>query len=50
MNIALGQSALLLALLGAVAGAVTLIGSAFGALYPGLSAARHDTIEALAYE
>ena len=33
-----------------IAGAVTLIGSAFGALYPGLSAARHDTIEALAYE
>ena len=34
----------------AIAGAVTLIGAAFGALYPGLSAARHDTIEALAYE
>jgi len=33
-----------------IAGVVTLIGSAFGALYPGLSAARHDTIEALAYE
>ena len=33
-----------------IAGAVTLIGAAFGALYPGLSAARHDTIEALAYE
>jgi ABC-type antimicrobial peptide transport system permease subunit len=32
------------------AGVVTLIGSAFGALYPGISAARHDTIEALAYE
>jgi putative ABC transport system permease protein len=33
-----------------IAGVVTLIGSAFGALYPGLSAARHDTIEALSYE
>jgi putative ABC transport system permease protein len=33
-----------------IAGVITLIGSAFGALYPGLSAARHDTIEALAYE
>ena len=33
-----------------IAGLITLIGSAFGALYPGLSAARHDTIEALAYE
>ena len=33
-----------------IAGVVTLIGSAFGALYPGISAARHDTIEALAYE
>jgi putative ABC transport system permease protein len=33
-----------------IAGAVTLIGTALGALYPGLSAARHDTIEALAYE
>jgi putative ABC transport system permease protein len=33
-----------------IAGAVTLIGSALGALYPGLSAARHDTIEALSYE
>jgi putative ABC transport system permease protein len=33
-----------------IAGAVTLIGAALGALYPGISAARHDTIEALAYE
>jgi putative ABC transport system permease protein len=29
---------------------VTLIGTGLGALYPGLSAARHDPIEALAYE
>jgi putative ABC transport system permease protein len=33
-----------------IAGAITVIGAAFGALYPGLSAARHDTIEALSYE
>ncbi len=33
-----------------IAGVVTLIGSALGALYPGIGAARHDTIEALAYE
>ena len=33
-----------------IAGAVTLVGTALGALYPGLSAARHDPIEALAYE
>ncbi len=33
-----------------IAGAVTLAASAFGALYPGLSAASHDPIEALAYE
>jgi putative ABC transport system permease protein len=33
-----------------IAGMVTLIGTALGALYPGISAARHDTIEALAYE
>jgi putative ABC transport system permease protein len=33
-----------------VAGAVTLVGAGLGALYPGLSAARHDPIEALAYE
>jgi putative ABC transport system permease protein len=29
---------------------VTLIGTGLGALYPGLNAARHDPIEALAYE
>jgi putative ABC transport system permease protein len=33
-----------------IAGGITLIGTGLGALYPGLSAARHDTIEALAYE
>ena len=33
-----------------IAGGITLIGAGFGALYPGLSAARHDPIEALAYE
>jgi len=33
-----------------IAGAITLIGAGLGALYPGLSAARHDPIEALAYE
>jgi putative ABC transport system permease protein len=33
-----------------IAGTVTLIGALGGALYPGLSAARHDPIEALAYE
>jgi putative ABC transport system permease protein len=33
-----------------IAGGITLIGTGFGALYPGLSAARHDPIEALAYE
>jgi putative ABC transport system permease protein len=33
-----------------IAGAITLIGATLGALYPGLSAARHDPIEALAYE
>jgi putative ABC transport system permease protein len=32
------------------AGLITLIGTGLGALYPGLSAARHDAIEALAYE
>jgi putative ABC transport system permease protein len=29
---------------------ITLFGTGFGALYPGLAAARHDPIEALAYE
>ncbi|HUK18562.1 MAG TPA: FtsX-like permease family protein [Bryobacteraceae bacterium] len=33
-----------------VAGLITLFGATLGALYPGLSAARHDPIEALAYE
>jgi putative ABC transport system permease protein len=33
-----------------IAGAITLVGATLGALYPGLSAARHDPIEALAYE
>lgn len=33
-----------------IACAITLVGAALGALYPGLSAARHDPIEALAYE
>ena len=33
-----------------IAGAITLVGAALGALYPGLNAARHDPIEALAYE
>jgi putative ABC transport system permease protein len=32
------------------AGGITLIGTVLGALYPGLSAARHDPIEALSYE
>lgn len=32
------------------AGGITLVGTMLGALYPGLSAARHDPIEALAYE
>jgi putative ABC transport system permease protein len=33
-----------------IAGGITLVGAVLGALYPGLSAARHDAIEALAYE
>jgi putative ABC transport system permease protein len=33
-----------------IAGLITLFGAALGALYPGLNAARHDPIEALAYE
>jgi putative ABC transport system permease protein len=33
-----------------IAGGITLIASELGALYPGLSAAAHDPIEALAYE
>jgi putative ABC transport system permease protein len=34
----------------AVAGGITFFGATVGALYPGLSAARQDPIEALAYE
>ncbi len=33
-----------------IAGAITLVGAGLGSVYPGLSAARHDPIEALAYE
>ncbi len=33
-----------------VAGGVTMLGAGLGALYPGLTAAGHDPIEALAYE
>jgi putative ABC transport system permease protein len=33
-----------------IAGAVTLVGTTLGALYPGITAAAHDPIEALAYE
>jgi putative ABC transport system permease protein len=33
-----------------IAGGITLAATLFGALYPGLSAASHDPIEALAYE
>ena len=32
------------------AGLITLLGTEFGALYPGFNAASHDAIEALAYE
>jgi len=33
-----------------IAAAITLVGATLGSLYPGLSAASHDPIEALAYE
>jgi putative ABC transport system permease protein len=33
-----------------IAGSITLLAAGLGALYPGLSAAAHDPIEALAYE
>jgi putative ABC transport system permease protein len=33
-----------------IAGAITILGAVLGAVYPGLNAARHDPIEALAYE
>jgi putative ABC transport system permease protein len=33
-----------------IAGLITLSGAGLGALYPGLNAARHDPIDALAYE
>jgi len=33
-----------------IAGGVALVGALLGALFPGMSAARHDPIEALAYE
>jgi putative ABC transport system permease protein len=33
-----------------IACGITLAGAGLGALYPGFSAARHDPIEALAYE
>jgi putative ABC transport system permease protein len=32
------------------AGAITVLGALLGALYPGLTAAAHDPIEALSYE
>jgi putative ABC transport system permease protein len=34
----------------AYAGAITIVGALLGALYPGLTAAAHDPIEALSYE
>jgi ABC-type antimicrobial peptide transport system permease subunit len=33
-----------------IAGAITLVAAVLGGLYPGLKAAHHDTIQALAYE
>ena len=33
-----------------IAGGITVAGATLGALYPGITAARHDPIEALAYE
>jgi putative ABC transport system permease protein len=33
-----------------IAGGVTILGALLGALYPGLTAAAHDPIEALSYE
>jgi putative ABC transport system permease protein len=34
----------------AIAGGITIVGALLGSLYPGLTAAAHDPIEALAYE
>jgi putative ABC transport system permease protein len=33
-----------------IAGTITVVGALLGALYPGLTAAAHDPIEALSYE
>jgi len=33
-----------------IATALSVVGALLGALYPGLRAARHDVVEALAYE
>ena len=33
-----------------IATAISIVGALAGALYPGLRAARHDVVEALAYE